>query len=91
MSDGLADKLESDDKEALQTALSDALKWLEDNQEAATADYEEKRSAVEDIVKPIISKAYSAGSSEDSTGSSEDPSKGPEPEIEIEEVPEEAQ
>jgi hypothetical protein len=79
-------------KEPLQTALGDALKWLEGNQEATTAGHDEQRSAVEEITAPIVSKARSAEpSAKDPAGCSEDPSKGSEPKIGIKEAPGEAQ
>jgi len=86
LADGLAEKLEASDKEALETELSAALKWLEENQEAPKADYEDKQKSVEEVAKPIISKAYSADSEPPSGDTSTVDEEGPE--IEIAEVTE---
>ncbi|MCE7766668.1 Hsp70 family protein, partial [Pseudomonas putida] len=39
--DKLADKLEVDEKEKIETAVKEALEWLDDNQSAEKEDYEE--------------------------------------------------
>lgn len=74
--DKLADKLEEDDKEAVKTAVKDALEWLDDNQSAEKEDYEEKLKKVEGVCNPIVQKAYQAsggGPSEGgATGSAEE-------------------
>ncbi|XP_027103294.2 luminal-binding protein 5-like [Coffea arabica] len=64
----LAGKIESDDKESIETALKDALEWLDDNQNAEKLDYDEKMAELEAAFNPIIRKAY-----ESSAGSSADP------------------
>ncbi|XP_027161156.1 mediator of RNA polymerase II transcription subunit 37a-like isoform X2 [Coffea eugenioides] len=66
--DKLADKIDSDDKESIETALKDALEWLDDNQNAEKLDYDEKMAELEAAFNPIIRKAY-----ESSAGSSADP------------------
>merc|ERR1719301_413173 len=38
---GVADKIEEDDRQAVENAVDDALDWLEDNQELEKEDYEE--------------------------------------------------
>ncbi|KAJ7568997.1 hypothetical protein O6H91_01G056400 [Diphasiastrum complanatum] len=67
--DKLADKIEADDKEKIESALKDALEWLDDNQSAEKEDFEEKLKEVEAVCNPIISgvyqKAGGASSSED--------------------------
>jgi len=60
-SDKLADKLEDDDKETIETAVKEALEWLEENQQAEREEYEEKLKEVEEVCNPIVSKAYAAG------------------------------
>ncbi|XP_027114672.1 luminal-binding protein 5 isoform X2 [Coffea arabica] len=64
----LAGKIDSDDKESIETALKDALEWLDDNQNAEKLDYDEKMAELEAAFNPIIRKAY-----ESSAGSSADP------------------
>ncbi|XP_043721475.1 luminal-binding protein 5-like [Telopea speciosissima] len=63
--DKLADKIESDDKEKIDTALKDALEWLDDNQNAEKDDFEEKLKEVEAVCNPVIKQVYdkSGGSS----------------------------
>jgi heat shock protein 5 len=55
---GIADKLEEDDKEAIETAVNEALDWLDENQEAEKEEYEAKQKEVEAIANPIIGKVY---------------------------------
>ncbi|KAH9622707.1 hypothetical protein KSS87_014848 [Heliosperma pusillum] len=68
--DKLADKLESDEKEKIETAVNEALEWLDDNQSAEKEDYDEKLKEVEAVCNPIITAVYqrsggpSAGSEE---------------------------
>lgn len=56
--DKLADKLESDEKEKIETAVKDALEWLDDNQSAEKEDYEEKLKELEAVCNPIITAVY---------------------------------
>nr|AAA81954.1 BiP isoform B [Glycine max] len=55
--DKLADKLESDEKEKIETAVKEALEWLDDNQSMEKEDYEEKLKE-EAVCNPIISAVY---------------------------------
>uniref|UniRef100_A0A6N2JZW1 Uncharacterized protein n=1 Tax=Salix viminalis TaxID=40686 RepID=A0A6N2JZW1_SALVM len=77
--DKLADKLESDEKEKVETATKEALEWLDDNQNAEKEDYEEKLKEVEAVCNPIITAVYQrsggapgGGSAEDSEDDSQD-------------------
>ncbi|BBH03497.1 heat shock protein 70 family protein [Prunus dulcis] len=56
--DKLADKLESDEKEKIETATKEALEWLDDNQTAEKEDYDEKLKEVEAVCNPIITAVY---------------------------------
>ncbi|KAA8522588.1 hypothetical protein F0562_013051 [Nyssa sinensis] len=56
--DKLADKLESDEKDNIGTAMKEALEWLDDNQNAEKEDYEEKLKEVEAVCNPIITAVY---------------------------------
>lgn len=56
--DKLADKLESDEKEKIETAVKEALEWLDDNQSAEKEEYEEKLKEVEAVCNPIITAVY---------------------------------
>nr|XP_027060788.1 probable mediator of RNA polymerase II transcription subunit 37b [Coffea arabica] len=66
--DKLAAKIDSDDKESIETALKDALEWLDENQNAEKVDYDEKMAELEAVFNPIIRRAYenNSGSSADS-------------------------
>jgi heat shock protein 5 len=56
--DKLADKLESDEKEKIETAVKEALEWLDDNQSVEKEEYEEKLKEVEAVCNPIITAVY---------------------------------
>ncbi len=74
--DKLADKLESDEKEKIDTAVKEALEWLDDNQSAEKEDYDEKLKEVEAVCNPIITAVYqrSGGAPGASGGEEEDDS-----------------
>lgn len=63
--DKLADKIDSDDKEKIESALKEALEWLDDNQNAEKEDFDEKLKEVEEVCNPVIKQVYekSGGSS----------------------------
>jgi len=72
-SDKLADKLEEEDKTAVEEAVTEALEWLDDNPAAEKEEYEEKLKEVEGVCNPIVSKVYAgAGGGEDAEGEDED-------------------
>lgn len=55
----LGGKLSEDDKEAITTAVDEAIEWLESEGDEADAEgLDDKRKEVEDIVNPITSKLY---------------------------------
>jgi len=58
---GLADKIEEDDKESLETALKAALDWLEENPSADKDEYDAQYKELEQVVQPIFSKFYKSG------------------------------
>ncbi|KAK9136919.1 hypothetical protein Sjap_007513 [Stephania japonica] len=73
--DKLADKIDSDDKEKIESALKEALEWLEDNQNAETEkdDFEEKLKEVEAVCNPVIKGVYEkSGGAAASSGSDGD-------------------
>merc|ERR1712178_245833 len=57
----LGDKLSDDDKQSIEDAVSDALEWLDDNQDADKEEYDEQYESLEQVVQPIISAASGAG------------------------------
>ncbi|KAK9144040.1 hypothetical protein Syun_013440 [Stephania yunnanensis] len=56
--DKLAEKLESEEKEKIETAVKEALEWLDENQSAEKEDYDEKLKEVEAVCNPIITAVY---------------------------------
>ena len=63
--DKLADKIDLDNKEKIESALKEALQWLDDNQNAEMEDFDEKLKEVEEVCNPVIKQVYekSGGSS----------------------------
>ncbi|KAF2298028.1 hypothetical protein GH714_007181 [Hevea brasiliensis] len=70
--DKLADKLEADEKEKIETSVKEALEWLDDNQSAEKEDYEEKLKEVEAVCNPIITAVYQRSGGPPGGGSAED-------------------
>jgi len=52
------DKLESGDRDKIDQALKDAVKWMESNDQAGKDEFESKQKEVEAVCNPIISKLY---------------------------------
>ena len=73
--DKLADKIDSEDKENIETTLKEALEWLDDNQNAEKDDFDEKLKEVEAVCNPVIKQVYekSGGSSADSQEDEDEP------------------
>ncbi|XP_050204759.1 luminal-binding protein 5-like [Mercurialis annua] len=65
-------KIDSDDKEKIESALKDALEWLDDNQDADRDDYVEKMNEVEDVCNPVIRKLYEQSGANANSADSED-------------------
>ena len=73
--DKLADKLESEEKEKIDSAVKDALEWLDDNQNAEKEDFAEKLKEVEAACNPIVTAVYQrTGGSPESGSDAEDDS-----------------
>lgn len=56
--DKLADKIDSDDKEKIESALKEAFEWLYDNQNAEKEDFDEKLKEVEEVCNPVVKQVY---------------------------------
>ncbi|KAI7743231.1 hypothetical protein M8C21_024869, partial [Ambrosia artemisiifolia] len=56
--DKLADKLELDEKERIESATKEALEWLDDNQSVEKEVYDEKLKEVEAVCNPIVTAVY---------------------------------
>jgi len=58
---GLKDKLPESDYEAVQSAVKEALEWLDENLTAETEEFEEKTKEFQEIINPIFKKFQAAG------------------------------
>lgn len=69
INDTLEGKISEDDKSTLNTAVEEALVWMEDNPAADKDEYDEKQKEVERVANPIMKKAYeSAGGAAQGAG-----------------------
>jgi len=57
----IADKLDGSDKEKLNSAIDETLRWLEQNQNASKEEYEAKQKELEGVAMPIMTKLYQGG------------------------------
>eukprot|EP00320_Phaeocystis_rex_P009020 CAMPEP_0119071214 /NCGR_PEP_ID=MMETSP1178-20130426/48514_1 /TAXON_ID=33656 /ORGANISM="unid sp, Strain CCMP2000" /LENGTH=702 /DNA_ID=CAMNT_0007053121 /DNA_START=8 /DNA_END=2116 /DNA_ORIENTATION=- len=76
---GFQEKLPAEEYEALKTATSDALTWLEENQSADKGEVDARRKELEDVAFPILQKANqaAAGDAADAGAASPDDDQGP--------------
>lgn len=54
----LGGKLSSEEKETIENAVDEHIKWLEKNQDADVEDFKEHKKQLEEVVQPIVSKLY---------------------------------
>mgnify|MGYP000113763014 CR=1 FL=1 len=54
----LGAKLSDEDKETIEAALDEKIKWLESNPDADTEEFKEQKKELDGIVQPIMSKLY---------------------------------
>lgn len=54
----LADKIDADDKSAIQDALTEAQDWLNSNEDAEKDDFEEHLKELQRICDPVVAKVY---------------------------------
>ena len=60
--DKVKDKLEDDDKTALETTVKEGLEWLDEHQDDQdTQVFEDKQKEIEAVVNPIMTKMYAQG------------------------------
>merc|ERR1712188_274487 len=59
--EGVKDKIDAADKEKLESAINDAISWLDSNQMAEQDEFEDKLKELEGICNPVIQKMYAAG------------------------------
>jgi heat shock 70kDa protein 1/2/6/8 len=55
----LAGKFDAADKSKLESAVNDAISWLDASQEGSIEEYNEKQKELEAIANPIMQKLYS--------------------------------
>jgi len=64
--------LSSDDKETIETAVNDAISWLEKNHEAEVEEFKTQKKQLEDVVQPIVGKLYQGAGGEQPPAEDED-------------------
>jgi heat shock 70kDa protein 1/2/6/8 len=70
-------KLSEEDKEMVQKDVDEGIKWLESNEGASKAEFDEKYETVSRKINPIISKMYQGGEGQEGAPGNEE---APEPE-----------
>jgi len=60
--EAIASKISAEDKSTLEKAIQDTINWIDNNAQASTDEFEQKRKNLEQIANPIFTKLYqSAG------------------------------
>lgn len=59
--EGIKDKIESGDKQKLETAINEMISWLDSNQTASTEEFEGRQKELEAVASPIMMKIYQQG------------------------------
>merc|ERR1712169_137809 len=57
----LGGKLSDDDKQAVEDAVAEAIKFLDENPNAEKEEYEEAKNKLQSVTNPIVSKVYGQG------------------------------
>ncbi|XP_045176863.1 endoplasmic reticulum chaperone BiP-like [Mercenaria mercenaria] len=60
----LGAKLSDEDKETIENALDEKIKWLESNPDAETEEYKAQKKELDEVVQPIMSKLYQGAGGE---------------------------
>eukprot|EP00095_Tigriopus_kingsejongensis_P010606 maker-scaffold1206_size55693-snap-gene-0.6 protein:Tk10606 transcript:maker-scaffold1206_size55693-snap-gene-0.6-mRNA-1 annotation:"hypothetical protein DAPPUDRAFT_304735" len=68
----LGAKLSDDEKEKIETAVNEAISWLEENSEADSEEFKAQKKELENTVQPIIAKLYQGGPGESPESEDED-------------------
>ena len=66
--DKVKDKIDAEDKTKIETAVEDALKWVEANPGAHAEEFEAKQKELEGIFNPIVTKLYGAAGGDAGAG-----------------------
>jgi heat shock protein 5 len=72
----LGGKLSSDDKQTIEAAVEEQIKWLESNAGAEVDELKEHKKQLEEIVTPIMTKLYGQGGGPGGAGDVPPPSHG---------------
>lgn len=64
----LGGKISAEDKEKVETAVQEALDWLDENQEADAEEFKDKQKEVEQVANPIIQAVYAQSGGAPPTG-----------------------
>jgi len=59
--DKIKDKIDPADKETVENAVNETIKWLEENQLGEVEEFEHKQKELEGVCNPIVQKLYAAG------------------------------
>lgn len=62
---GVSDSISPQDKKEMQDMIDEALDWMDENPEADTEEYDEKRKEVEQVANPIMRNMYAGGAGGD--------------------------
>eukprot|EP00929_Paragymnodinium_shiwhaense_P017632 TRINITY_DN12710_c1_g1_i1.p1 TRINITY_DN12710_c1_g1~~TRINITY_DN12710_c1_g1_i1.p1 ORF type:complete len:745 (+),score=201.85 TRINITY_DN12710_c1_g1_i1:81-2237(+) len=73
--DDLKDKFTEDDRSKIQSAVDDAIKWLEEQKDATASECEAKQKELEGVVNPIMTRIYGQADGESDGGEKKDDSK----------------
>ena len=72
MNENLAGKMDANDKTTLESAVEDALVWLEDNPAAEKDELDGKQKEVEQLANPILKRAYERSNSAGATADNDE-------------------
>ena len=61
-------KLEEEDKTTIETKADEVNTWLDDNKNAEKAEYEAKKTELDEVFNPIMTKIYASGMPEGEGG-----------------------
>jgi len=68
----LGAKLSDEEKEKMEEAIDEKIKWLESNSDADSEEFKAQKKELEDVVQPIIAKLYQQGGAPPPSGDEEE-------------------
>jgi len=68
----LGAKLSDEEKEKMEEAIDEKIKWLESNSDAESEEFKAQKKELEDVVQPIIAKLYQQGGAPPPSGDEEE-------------------